>query len=189
MRWLTLFYDFRFKWTTTAAIGIHTTKAWLSQLLNFKIAIWTWGRTICNKIALKLEKCYVMKAGSTAMTHRLRDRVPCGSMLALPDPRRPDRANALTDFWRSIFLQHWHDLHALGSQWTNSQQSFKRVQVEIPREEASTLEIGSVAFPPGQFTSLQLHPLVRLFDRDGHQDSSSASQSSRPCSQWLLVIS
>ena len=27
------------------------------------------------------------------------------------------------------------------------------VQEEIPREEASTLQIGSVAFPPGQCTS------------------------------------
>ena len=50
------FYDFRFKWTATAAIGIHPTKAWLSQLVNFKNAIWTWGRTICNKIVLNLEK-------------------------------------------------------------------------------------------------------------------------------------
>ena len=31
MRWLTNFYDFRFKWTATAAMGIHLTKAWLSQ--------------------------------------------------------------------------------------------------------------------------------------------------------------
>ena len=37
MRWLTNFYDFRFKWTATAAIGIHPTKAWLSQLVNFKM--------------------------------------------------------------------------------------------------------------------------------------------------------
>ena len=29
------FYDFRFKWKATAAIGIHPTKAWLSQLVNF----------------------------------------------------------------------------------------------------------------------------------------------------------
>ena len=36
MRWLTNFYDFRFKWTTTAAIRIHPTKAWLSKLVNFK---------------------------------------------------------------------------------------------------------------------------------------------------------
>ena len=53
MRWLTNFYDFSFKRTTTAAIGIHPTKAWLSPLVNFKNAIFTWGyfrRTICNKI-------------------------------------------------------------------------------------------------------------------------------------------
>ena len=50
---------------------------------------------------------------------------------------------------------------------------FKGVQEEIPREEASTLQIGSVAFPPGQCTSPQLHPCYRLFDQDGHQDNSS----------------
>ena len=47
------FYNFRFKWTDTAAIGIHPTKVWLSQLVNFKNATWTWGhfrRMICNKI-------------------------------------------------------------------------------------------------------------------------------------------
>ena len=52
---------------------------------------------------------------------------------------------------------------------------FKGVQEEIPREEASTLQIGSVAFPPGQCTSPQLHPCHRLFEQDGHQDSSSPS--------------
>ena len=53
--------------------------------------------------------------------------------------------------------------------------SFKGVQEEIPREEASTLQIRSVAFPPGQCTSPQLHPCHWLFDQDGHQDSSSLS--------------
>ena len=52
---------------------------------------------------------------------------------------------------------------------------FKGVQQEIPSEEASTLQIGSVAFPPGQCTSSQLYPCYRLFEQDGHQDSSSAS--------------
>ena len=59
MRWLTHFYDCRFKWTATAAIGIHPKKVWLSQLVNFKNAIWTWEnfrRTICNKICFKLGK-------------------------------------------------------------------------------------------------------------------------------------
>ena len=65
---------------------------------------------------------------------------------------------------------------------------FKGVQEEIPSEEASTLQIGSVAFPPGQCTSPQLHPCHRLFDQDGHQESSLPSLLSRPCSLWLLVI-
>ena len=53
IRWRTNFYDFSFKWTATAAIGIHPTKPWLSQLVNFKNAIGTWGhfrRIICNQI-------------------------------------------------------------------------------------------------------------------------------------------
>ena len=45
-----------------------------------------------------------MKTGSIAMTQRPRDRVPRGSMLAIPDPRRPDRANPPTNFWWSHFL-------------------------------------------------------------------------------------
>ena len=53
---------------------------------------------------------------------------------------------------------------------------FKGVQQEeIPREESSTLQIGSLAFPPGQYTSLQIHPCHRLFDQNGHQDSSPPS--------------
>ena len=52
---------------------------------------------------------------------------------------------------------------------------FKGVQEEIPKEEASTLQIGSLAFPPGQCASPQLHHCHRLFELDGHQDSSSAS--------------
>ena len=119
-----------------------------------------------------------MKAGSTAMTQGPRDRVPSGNMLPLPDPRRPDRANPPTNFWWSLFWQHWHNLHALGSHWKNSQQGilywgFKGVQGKIPSDEASTLQIGSGAFPPGQCTSPQLHPCHRLFDQDGHLDTSS----------------
>ena len=52
---------------------------------------------------------------------------------------------------------------------------FKWVQEEIPWEEASTLQIGSVVFSAGQCTSPQLHPCHRLFNQDGHQDSSSPS--------------
>ena len=94
----------------------------------------------------------------------------------LPDPRRLDRANLPTKFWWSLFWQHWYDLHAPGSHWTDSQQGilcwgFKGVQEEIPLEEANTLQIGSVAFPLGQCSSPQLHPCPRQFDQDGHQSS------------------
>ena len=41
---------------------------------------------------------------------------------------------------------------------------FKGVQEEISSKEASTLQIGSVPFPPGQWTCPQLHPCHRLFD-------------------------
>ena len=59
MRWLTNFYDFRFKWAAATVIGIQPTKAWLSQRVNFKNPIWTWRhfrRTICNKIQYKTWK-------------------------------------------------------------------------------------------------------------------------------------
>ena len=48
---------------------------------------------------------------------------------------------------------------------------FKGFQEEIRSEKASTLQIGSVAFPPVQCTSPQLHPCHRLFDQDWHQDT------------------
>ena len=40
--------------------------------------------------------------------------------------------------------------------------SFKGVQEEIPSEEASTLQIGSVVYPPGQHTSPQLPTVQTL---------------------------
>ena len=47
-------------------------------------------------------------------------------------------------FYDPFIWQHWHDLHALGSHWTDSQQEvlcwgFKGVQEEIRSEEVSTL--------------------------------------------------
>ena len=66
---------------------------------------------------------------------------------------------------------------------------FKGVLEEIPSEEANTFQIGSVAFPSGQYISPQLHPCQWLFDQDGHQDSSSASHSPdlAPCDFWLFL--
>ena len=52
---------------------------------------------------------------------------------------------------------------------------FKGVQKEIPWEEANSLQIGSVAFPSGQYTSPQLHPCHRLFYQDGNRQFLSLS--------------
>ena len=56
MRWLTNFYDFMFKWTATVEIGIHPTKTSLSQLVNFKNAIWTLEEQYAIKFCFKLGK-------------------------------------------------------------------------------------------------------------------------------------
>ena len=61
MRWLTNFYDFRFKLTTTAGIGIHPTKAWLSQLWISKMQSGhedTLEEQYAIKFCLNLEKCH-----------------------------------------------------------------------------------------------------------------------------------
>ena len=151
MRWLTNFYDLRLKWTATARIEIHPTKTWLSQLVNFKNAIWTSGhfrRTICNK---------------TLFLSGIRDSRKAGSLRGMK--------RGVGGVRKSIHQSCLANGLGLGLLcW-----GFKGVQEEIPREEASTLQIGSVAFPPGQCTSRQFHPCHRLFEQDGHQDSSSPS--------------
>ena len=182
MRWLTNFYDFRFKWTaaigihpTKAAIGIHPTKAWLSQLVNFKNAIWTWGhfrRMICNKIVLNLEKyhrnfrlffdhlAWIEHQFLRGIRDSRKTRSLWGIMRGVGGVRKSIHQSCLAK-GLVLGLLCW---------------GFKGVQEEILSEEASTLRIGSVTFPPGQCISPQLlHPCHRLFDKDGHRDSSSAS--------------
>ena len=65
---------------------------------------------------------------------------------------------------------------------------FKEVQEEILSEEDSTLQIGSVAFPPGQCTSPQLHSCHRLFDQDGIKTVPQPPYSPdlAPCDFWLF---
>ena len=169
------FHDFRFKWTATAAIGIHPTKTWLSQLVNFKNAIWHFRRKICNKIVLNLEKmpqksmeCSGLLLGHLAwIEHQflsgIRDSRKAGSLWGIMRGVGGVR-NSIHQSWLTKVLGL--GLLCLG---------FKGVQGEISWEEASTLQIGSVAFPPGQYTSPQLHPCHRLFDQDGYQNSSSPS--------------
>ena len=141
MRWLAYFYDFRFKWTATTGIGIHPTKAWLSQLVNFKNVIWTWGhfrRTICNKnYVLNLEEMNASDCFSTILNEFLsgiRDSKKAGSLWGM--------MRGVGGVRKSIH-QSWL---AKGLVLGLLRWGFKGVQEEIPREEVSTLQIGSVAF-------------------------------------------
>ena len=142
-----------------------------------------WGhfrRTICNKILFKHGKNATETNGmlQTAFRLKLRIHLAWSEHQFLSGIRDSRKAGSL-----------WGMMRGVGGVRKSEHQSwlakglglgllcwgFKGVQEEIPSEEANTLQIGSVAFPPGQCTSLQLHPCHRLFEQDGHQDSSSAS--------------
>ena len=89
---------------------------------------------------------------------------------------RPSSMNrALVFEWHKRFKEGWESVRGDESWFAKGlglglvYWGFKGVQEEIPSEKASTLQIGSVAFPSGQYTSPQLHPCHRLFDEDGHQ--------------------
>ena len=188
MRWLTNFYDFRFKGTATVRIGIHPTKSWLSQLVNLKNAIWTCGH-FRRMYAIK----FCFKHGKNATeTYGM-----------LQTAFRPSCMNRASVFeWHKRFKEDRESVRDDGrceSSKESIHQStlakglglgllcwgFKGVQEEIPREEASTLQSGSVAFPLGQCTSPQLHPCHRLFDQDGQQDSSYCPDLAS-CDFWLF---
>ena len=185
MRWETNFYGFRFKSTATAAIGIHPTKAWLSQLLNFKNAIWE------ERYAIKL--CFKLGKNATETYGMLQTAfdASCMNRASVFKWHKRFKAGSLRGMMRGVagLRKSIHQSWLAKGLWLRLLcWGLKGVQEEIPWEEASTLQIRLVAFPPGQCTSPQLHPCHRLFDQDGHQDSSSPSLQSRPCSLWLLLI-
>ena len=151
---------------------------WLLQLVNFKKAILTWvhfRRTICNKIMFQTGK-------NTTETYGM-----------LQNAFRPSFMNRASVFeWHKRFKEGREsvkdDSRCGRRKKVNTPEMIgQRVRVrvsmlsfyggsgDIPSEEASTLQIGSVAFPSGQYTSPQLHPCHRVFDLDRHQDSSSPS--------------
>ena len=167
MRWLTNFYDFTFKGTATAGIGIRPTKAWLSQLVNFKNAIWTSGHFRRNSV-LNLEK---MPQKRMECFRLLLEHLAWSEDQFLSGIRDSRKAGSLWGMMRGVggvrksIHQSWL-AKGLGLEWGLQCCGFMGIQ-----EEASTIQIGSVAFPPGQCTSPQLYPCHRLFDQDGHQDS------------------
>ena len=171
MRWLTNFYDFRFKWTATTGIGILKPDChswWISKM--------QWGH-LEERYAIKF--CFKLGKNATetyGMLQTVLDHLAWIKHQFLSGIRDSRKAGSLWGMMRGVrgarkSLHHSWLAKGLGLLcW-----GFKGVQEEILSEEDSTLQIGSVAFPPGQCTSPQLHPCHRLFDQDGHQDSSSPS--------------
>ena len=160
------FSRFQVKWTATAAIGIRPTKVWLSQLVNFKNTIWTWGhfrRRIQNSV-LNLEKMPQKRMEFFRLILEHLAWIEHQSLSGIRDSRK---AGSLWGMMRGVggvrqsIHQSWL---ARGLGLGLLSWGFKGVQKEIPSEEASTLQIGSVAFQPGQCTSPRLHPCHRLFD-------------------------
>ena len=103
--------------------------SWCSGELRWKLDLLLWPRD--QETEFPVEACWLSQTqeGQTEQIHPQ----------TFDDP-----------FFFFFFLLHWHDLHALGSHWTDSQRgilclAFKGVQEKIPWEEASTLQIGSVA--------------------------------------------
>ena len=158
MRWL------KFLWFQVQMNTLNNTKAWLSQLeeewyaIKFCFKLEKWKRMECFRLLFDhlawIEHQFLSGIRVSRKTESL-----WGMMKGVGGMRKPEHQNWLAK-GLGLGLLCW---------------GFKGVQEENPSEEASTLEIGSVAFPPGECTSPQLHPCHRLFDQDGHQDSSSPS--------------
>ena len=172
MRWLTDFYDFRFKLTATAGIGIHPSKPdchswWISKMQSeryaikfcFKLGIMPQIRMECFRLLLEHLELIVHKFLSVRRDSRKAESL--WEMMGGVGGVRKSIHQSWLARQLGLGLLYW---------------GFKGVQEEIPRKEASTLQIVSVAFPPGQYTSPQLQPCHRIFDQDGHQDRSSHSQ-------------
>ena len=166
------------KGIASAGIGIHPTKASLSKLVNSKMQS---GHEDSLEERYAIKFCFKLGKYATEMYGMLQTSFGASCMNQASvfewhkrfkegreSVRDDERCGRSKEVNRPELIAKGLGLGLLC--W-----GFKGVQEEIPSEEASTLQIGSVVFPPGQCTSPQLHPCHRLFDQDGHQNSSSPS--------------
>ena len=83
---------------------------YLSQLLDFKNAIWTLEEQYAIKFCFRLgKKFHVMKAGSTAETKRQSSQWKHAGSPKSKKARQSKSTHKLLMI--PFFLQHWHDLH------------------------------------------------------------------------------
>ena len=130
-----------------------------------------------------------MKAGSTAMTQRPRDSIPSGSMLALLDLRRPDRANPPTNYWWSLFLTA---LAWSTCTWTVNKEYYVEVLREFRKrfcqKRPSLFKLGQWHF---QQDNAPIHNTILVTDYLTKMDIKTVPQppystNVAPCDFWLF---
>ena len=158
MGWLTNIYDFRFKetllkpdchswWISKMQSGREDTlEEWYAIKFCFKF------EKKCQKNIWNASECFLEHLAWVERQSGIRDSRKTGSLWGM--------MRGVGGVRKSVHQSWLAKRFGLGLLcW-----GFKGVQEEIPSDEASTLQIGSVAFPPRQCTSPQLHPCHRLFD-------------------------
>ena len=155
MRWLTNFYDFSFKSTATAAIGIHHTKALFKMQSGREEE--RYSIKVCFKLGINTTETYGMLQIAFGVSCMIRasvfewhKRFKEGRESVSEDERCGGSKEVNTPELMGQRVRVRVGLLCWG---------FKGVQEEIPSEKVSTLQIGSVAFPLGQCTSPQLHKI------------------------------
>ena len=151
---------------------------WSIQILQFLILWWP-----------------AMKSASNVMTQRSRDRVSSGSMLALTDPRRPDKKNPPTNFWWSLFF---YSTGMINAHWVPTGQTVnKEYYVEVLREFRKRFRRKRPALcKSGQWHFHQdnapVHNSILVTDYLTEMGIKTVRHyldyKSRPCSLWRLVI-
>ena len=155
------------KWTATAAIGIQPTKPdchswWFSKIQSGRqdFLIEWYAIKLCFKLGKMPQKR--MECFRLHFDHL--SRIEHEFLSGIRDSRK---ARSLWGMMRGVGGVR----RSIDQSWLAKRLGFgllfwgfKGVQWEIPSEDASTLQIGSVAFLAGQCISPQLHLCHRLFD-------------------------
>ena len=152
MGWLTKFYDFRFKWIPTAEYTLlkpdcHSWCVSKMQVRREDTLEERYAIKFCFKLGINATETY-----GCASDCFWSDHLAWIEHQFLSGMRDSRKARSLWGMRRAVggvrkSIHHNWLAKALGLEllcW-----GFKGLQEEIPREEANTLQIGSVAFPPG----------------------------------------
>ena len=130
-----------------------------------KNATWHFRRTICNEILFKRGKTPPKRMEYFRLLFDHLAWIDHQFMRSIRDSKKAGSLWGMMRGVRGVRKSVYQSWLAKGLGLGLLCWGFKGVQEEIPSEEASTLQIGSEAFPPGLCTSPQLHPCHRLLDQ------------------------